>query len=127
MGAPGPIEAYDGRAITDFSNPAELEGLNPSYNTEFGRGEGGTTGDILRDGAMHEYELEARLGVELAIAVQFFSPFAENVPENVAILDPEGNLAGSRCQRDFILDQNTGVVYVCNIDMNGVWRVLIFG
>jgi hypothetical protein len=127
VGAPGPIETYDGRAITDYANPAELDGLAPSYNTEFGRGEGGTTGDILRDGAMHEYELEARLGEELAIAVQFFSPFAENVPENVAILDPSGNLAGSRCQRDYILDQYTGIVYICNIDMSGVWRVRIFG
>ncbi len=127
VGAPGPIVQYEGRNIADYANPAELGGLTPSYNTEFGRGEAGTTGDILRDGAMHEYELEARMGEELAIAVQFFSPFAENVPENVAIMDPAGRLAKARCQRDFILDQYTGVVYICNIDMNGVWRVRIFG
>lgn len=127
VGAPQPIVAYDGLAITEYANPAELDGLVPSYNTVFGRGEAGTTGDILRDGAMHEYALEARSGEELAIAVQFFSPFAENVPSNVAILDPAGNLAGARCQRDYILDQYTGVVFICNINLDGEWRVRIFG
>jgi hypothetical protein len=127
LGAPAPIMEHEGRSIIDYANPAELEGLGASYNTEFGRGEAGTTGDILRDGAMHEYELEARAGEEIAIAVQFFSPFADNVPENVAVIDPAGRLADDQCERDYILDQYTGIVYICDINVSGVWKVRIFG
>ena len=127
IGAPPPITEYDGQPITEYANPAALPGLAPSYISPLARGEGGATGDVMRDGALHVYEFEATAGEELAVAIQFFSPMAGNVRKNVAVYDASDNLATNRCQQDTILDEQTGVVYICSIHISGSWSVRVFG
>jgi DUF971 family protein len=59
--------------------------------------------------------------------VQFFSPFAQDVYPNVAVIDPVGKLAGERCRREIIIDDKTGAAFICSIDVGGEWQVRIFG
>ena len=127
LGAPEPVEMVDGKPVTSYQNPATLSELPASSSGEIERGEAGTTGDVMLDGGLHEYAFEARQGEVLAVAVQFFSPLAENVVDNVAVKDPEGRAAGNRCQRDFILDEKTGVVFICRVDVSGDWLLRIYG
>jgi hypothetical protein len=127
LGAPEPIQTIGGQPVTSYQNPATLSELPSSSSGEIERGEAGTTGDVMRAGALHEYTFEARQGEVLAVAVQFFSPFAENVVDNVAVKDPEGRAAGERCQRDFIIDEKTGVVFICRVDVSGDWLLRIYG
>ncbi|MEO0561690.1 MAG: hypothetical protein AAF125_06235 [Chloroflexota bacterium] len=121
------LTEFEGTPIAEIENPALLQGIEPSYNTDLEIGIDGTAGDILRDGLVHEYDFTATGGTEVALAVQFFSPFANDVKSNVAILDPSRNNASSRCSEQFILDERTGVAYICEIHVSGQWYVRIFG
>ncbi len=86
-----------------------------------------TLSDTLSGGYAHEYTFEARAGEEVFVMVQFLSPTASSVSRNVAILNPLGRSGESQCQRDSILQGDSGTVLSCRIDGSGVWRVRIFG
>lgn len=121
------ITAYDGTPIADIPNPAQLPAFPAALSTALPRGATNAMGEVLRDGTLHEYEFRAANGENLAVAVQFFSPFAENVPAHVAIFDPNGQIAERRCQREVIIDEITGAAYICAIDVSGTWKIRIYG
>jgi hypothetical protein len=121
------IRDYNGTPIAEVEYPARLSDLPATYNSVLERGGENATGEILRDRALHEYTVIAVQGESLAIAVQFFSPFAEDVYPNVAILDPTGIYAEDRCRREIIIDAQTGAAFVCSIHISGSWQVRIFG
>ncbi|MEM6530563.1 MAG: hypothetical protein AAF653_19855, partial [Chloroflexota bacterium] len=127
FGGEAPITDYNGTPIADVGNPAELLDLPAALSTDLPLGATNATGDVLRNGLLHEYTFRARAGSSIAVAVQFFSPFAENVFPNVAIIDPDEQLAGDRCRREIIIDAQTGAAFICTIDISGDWRVRIFG
>lgn len=127
FGGSAAVTTVDGVPITEVRNPARSLAVPVAYEDALERGGENALGEVLRDGVLHQYTFQGERGEELAIAVQFFSPFAENVAENVAVFDPEPKLAGNRCQRDFIIDRQTGVVFICRIDVSGAWRVRVFG
>lgn len=83
--------------------------------------------DVLEPGVVHEYTFNARSGEELAIGVQFFSPAAQRVSRNLAILDPQGRDAESQCMRDHILQGDNGAVIICQIDRSGTWKLRLLG
>jgi hypothetical protein len=83
--------------------------------------------DVLDPGYTHEYTFRASNGEELAIGIQFFSPTAQNVSPNVAVLDPDDVNAAEHCQRDSIMKDNSGVAFICQIHKNGTWKVQLLG
>ncbi len=121
------IRNYKGTPIAEVEYPARLSDLPATFNAILELGGANATGEVLRDGALHEYTLIAAQGQSMAIAVQFFSPFAEDVYPNVAILDPAGNHAEEQCRREVIIDTQTGAAFVCSIHVSGSWRVRVFG
>lgn len=83
--------------------------------------------DVLEPGYAHEYVFSARAGDEIAIAIQFFSPFAQRVGRNVRLFDAQGDTDEADCQRDTILSGDTGVAFICQIDVSGEWKLRLFG
>ena len=83
--------------------------------------------DTLTAGIEHAYDFQADAGENLAIAVQFFSLGAGNVPRNVVILDPDGHEASSHCRHETIMDANSGAAFVCQIHLSGQWQIRILG
>ncbi len=83
--------------------------------------------EVLEPGYAHEYGFSARAGDEIAIAIQFFSPFAQRVGRNVRLFDSEGRSDESDCQRDTILSGDTGVAFICQINVSGEWKLRLFG
>lgn len=86
-----------------------------------------TLSDSLTDGHVHEYSFDAFAGDEVLIGVQFFSPTAVNVPTNVSVFDPSGVNAESVCERQVMLDAQTGIGLICRISTSGTWTLRIFG
>jgi hypothetical protein len=83
--------------------------------------------DVLDPGYTHEYTFQGYSGEELAIGVQFFSPTAQKVNPNIAVLDPDDVNAEDHCQRDSIMKDNSGVAFTCQIHKAGSWKLQIFG
>ena len=81
----------------------------------------------LEPGFLHEYTFQAYNGDELAIGVQFFSPTAQRVNRNIAIVDPNGQDASSRCERNRILQGDNGAAIICNIHQTGSWSLRLAG
>jgi len=121
------ITEYNGTPIAQVRNPAQYTALPASVSTRLPLGAENATGDILRGGILHEYKFNGRGGSSIAVAVQFFSPFANDVYPNVAIVDPNGRPAGDRCRREIIIDDKTGAAFICDIDTRGEWLIRIFG
>lgn len=84
-------------------------------------------GDTLLPGFAHEYRFAATAGEEVAIMVQFISPTAKSVQRNVAVMTPNGQDASSVCERGQILQDNSGVTFICNISQTGEWKIRMFG
>jgi serine/threonine protein kinase len=83
--------------------------------------------DILQSGYNHEFVFSANSGENMAIYVQFISLTAKNAPRNVAIINPFGEDGRDVCNVDDILQDGSGVVYDCDINISGAWKVRIFG
>jgi len=83
--------------------------------------------DVLDPGYTHEYTFQGYAGEELAIGVQFFSPTAQKVDANVAVLDPDDFNAEDHCQRDSILKDHSGVAFICQLHKTGGWKLQLFG
>jgi hypothetical protein len=83
--------------------------------------------DILEPGFAHEYTFYATQGEELAVGIQFFSPTAQRVSRNIAILDPAGRNAEGQCVRDSLLQGDNGVIFSCQIYASGDWQIRLFG
>lgn len=86
-----------------------------------------TQTNTLTDGHVHEYGFEVNNGDEVLIGVQFFAPTVLNVPDNVAVFAPDGTNADRSCDRQPMLDAQTGIGLICRISSGGVWTVRIFG
>jgi hypothetical protein len=83
--------------------------------------------DVLDSGYAHEYTFTPRVGDEVAIGIQFFSPTAQNVGPNVAVLNPSDHDAEGVCQRDSIMQDGSGTAFICQIDEPGTWKVQLLG
>jgi hypothetical protein len=118
-----PVTEIDGVPLEQVEDAVMRVG--PSRQAEISRSE--PVSDALEPGLLHEYRFEARQGEEVAIGIQFFSPTAQRVNRNIAILDPAGRDAESRCVRDRILQGDNGAVMICEIHQSGTWRVRILG
>ncbi len=131
-----PLEEY-GSASTNATPVTEINGtpvyarpdavvvVIPAKSTELTRQQ--AISDILEPGFAHEYVFAAELGEELAIGVQFFSPTAQQVSRNVAILDPDGGDGERFCVRERILQGDNGVAFICPIHKAGQWKLRLFG
>ncbi len=111
--APG-MNAPPGAFVVQPSKSAEIKRQQPAS-------------DVMDAGKAHEYTFEAYQGEELAIGIQFLSPTARQVGANVAVIDPDGLNAESRCQRDFILTDGSSVAFICQVHKSGTWKLHIFG
>lgn len=118
---PTPIERLENQPLSQIDRP-QLQ-LTPS------RVEMAAERDVevLDAGYMHEHHFTAVSGAEYAVYVQFISVTARRVGRNVMIVDPNGGEAMRRCAAQRILNDDTNVAYICNVDVPGRWRVLILG
>lgn len=131
-----PLEEY-GSALTNATPVTEINGtpvyarpdavvaVVPAKSTELTRQQ--PISDILEPGFAHEYVFTAELGEELAVGVQFFSPTAQRVGRNVAILDPDERSAEQICTRSQILQGDNGVAFICPVHKAGRWKLRLFG
>lgn len=122
-GSPAPVLDVNGTPAKDVPNLVLT--VQPD-GSESIRSESPVS-DILDAGRSHEYRFNAASGDEAAIGIQFFSPTARDVKKNVAILDPAGQDSTALCQQDSILQDASGIAYICTINISGTWRVRIFG
>ena len=83
--------------------------------------------DSLSPGYSHEYVFSGTTGDEFAVGVQFMSPTAQHVSQNVVVIKPDGKSAGRLCEANHILDGDTGVAFTCKLDQSGQWKMRIFG
>jgi hypothetical protein len=118
-----PVTEIDGVPLEEVEDAVLI--IEPADTKSLRRGS--PLSDALSAGVSHEYEFEVFRGEEVAIAVQFFSPTAQNVPRNVAIFDADGRDATHRCQRETIIDGSSGAAFVCQVHVAGYWRVRILG
>ena len=118
-----PVTEIDGVPLDQIPDAVYL--IAPAKSAALSRSE--AKADALEPGIVHEYTFDARRGEELAIGVQFFSPTAQQVNRNLAILDPQGGHADSQCQRDRILEGDNGAAIICKIDRTGTWQLRLLG
>ncbi len=123
MGEQGAVTEIEGTPIFDRADAVYL--VEPSQSKSVGRTD--ALADALEPGYAHEYLFDARSGEELAIYVQFISMTAHRVSRNVAIFNPAGQAASGVCHSESILQDDSGIVFVCNINQTGKWQVRIFG
>jgi serine/threonine protein kinase len=88
---------------------------------------GSNTADSLSPGFSHEFVFSGSTGEEVAVGIQFMSPNAQHVSQNIAVIKPDGTPAGKLCEANHILDGDTGVAFSCKIDQPGDWKMRIFG
>jgi len=122
-GQQGAVTEIDGTPVGDRADAVYL--VEPSQSKPVGRTD--AVADALEPGYAHEYVFEASSGEELAIYVQFISMTARQVSRNVAIFNTIGQDASAMCQSDSILQDDSGIVFICNINQTGKWSVRIFG
>ncbi len=122
-GSPAPVLDINGTPARDIPNIVLT--VQPDHSDTI-RSEAPAS-DVLDAGRSHEYRFNASSGAEAAIGIQFFSPTARNVKENVVILNPAGQDSTNLCQQDSILQDASGIAYICVINMSGTWRVRVFG
>lgn len=83
--------------------------------------------DVLEPGFVHEYTFEVMAGQEVAIGIQFFSPTAQRVSRNIAVLDSDGEDAERHCGRGRILQGDSGAAITCRIHRSGTWKLRLLG
>jgi hypothetical protein len=123
LGAEGPVTEIDGVPLEQI--PDAVFKIPPARSSEVTQAE--PLADILEPGVVHEYTFAARAGEEIAIGIQFFSPTAQRVNRNIAVLDPEGKNAEAQCNHDQIIQGDNGAVITCHIDRSGLWQVRLLG
>lgn len=123
LGIASPVTEIDGVPLEQV--PDAVFRIPPSRSSEVTQVE--PLADILEPGIVHEYTFDARAGEEVAIGIQFFSPTAQRVSRNIAVLDPEGKDAASQCTRDRIIQGDNGAVITCFISRTGSWQVRLLG
>jgi hypothetical protein len=120
-GGPTPVQQWRGVPLAEVPDaplvipPAQSEPLE------------GRDTDVLDPGYAHEYTFVAQRGDEMAIYVQFLSLDAHAVSHNVAIVRPDGTDATGDCERNHILQGDSGVTYLCSIEDGGTWAVRVLG
>lgn len=122
-GEQGGVTEIEGTPIFDRDDAVFL--VKPSQSKPVGRTD--AVADALEPGYAHEYVFDARSGEELAIYVQFISMTAHRVSRNVAIFNTIGQDASKFCLSDTILQDDSGIVFICNINQTGRWQVRILG
>jgi hypothetical protein len=122
-GEQGAVTEIEGTPI--YERADAVYRVQPSQSKPVGRAD--AVADALEPGYAHEYVFDARSGEELAIYVQFISMTAHRVSRNVAIFNPIGQDASGVCQSDSILQDDSGIIFICNINQTGKWKVRIFG
>ena len=118
-----PVTAINGTPV--YARPDAVVVVSPLKSQILTRQQ--PISDILEPGFAHEYRFNATQGEELAIGIQFFSPTAQRVSRNIAILDPGGRNAGGECQQDSLLQGDNGLIFSCQIHMSGDWQIRLFG
>jgi len=83
---------------------------------------------FIDHGYLNEYTIEAVEGDMYLMFVQFLSLVATNVPNNVILLDPDGNEGMSQCAPQTIMeDYDNGVAWGCRMYMSGQWTMRVLG
>ncbi len=118
---PKPVDAINNTPIAMISKPQLI--LTPSQ-VKAASPQGV---EVLDAGYVHEHNFIGVPGVEYAVYVQFISATAKHVTRNVTIVDPNNGEAGQRCPVEHVLQDDTNVSFVCNVDVPGKWRILIMG
>jgi hypothetical protein len=119
----GPVTEIDGTPLSE--RPDAVYVVEPSQQKALDRSD--AVADALEPGYAHAYTFDARINEEVAIYVQFISMTAHGVSRNVAIFNPAGEDASGQCSSDSILQDDSGIVFICNINQGGLWQVRIFG
>jgi hypothetical protein len=81
--------------------------------------------NVLEPGIVHEHTFTAVSGEEVVVGVQFFSPSANRVNRNIAILDPDDR--ETSCDRNRILQGDNGSMIICDIHKPGTWKMRVLG
>jgi len=123
LGGATPVREVAGIPIAEITAPALVVEPEKIERIAFGA----SIVDTLNDGYAHQYEFAVSAAQEVVVFVQFLSPMATHVNENVAILDSSGRNAEARCTRDAIVGGNTGLTFTCRVNDSGFWAVRIFG
>ncbi len=118
-----PVTEIDGVPLENV--PQAVMQVEPAQTSVLTRSE--PLAAALDPGFAHEYTFEAYGGDELAIGIQFFSPTAQRVNRNIAILDPSGRDAENQCERNRILQGDNGAAIICNIHQAGTWSLRLLG
>jgi|GEM_PF-3178044 len=125
-GPDGPLPTPDGDAQT-YADDAAAGGFVVQPNKSAPLVRGSPITDVLDAGFAHEYTFTATAGEEIAIAIQFFSPTAKAVGDNVAILDASDINAENQCERDTIFIDGSGMAFICTVHQSGMWKLQVFG
>lgn len=125
--APGGMTPGTEATPGSYSTQAASEGVQVRPQKTEPLSEGSPASDVLDAGFLHEYTFDVPAGAELALAVQFFSPSAKAVSQNVAIIDPDGYNADGLCERSQILVDGSSVAFICAIPRGGQYKVQIWG
>jgi hypothetical protein len=136
LGGPTPVSQWNGQALANVDNAAEVIPASQSEQIGEIRGAddpavrtstGGRDADVLDPGYSHQYTFEAQAGDQYGIYVQFLSVGAARVSRNVAVLRPDGSSATETCEHESILQGDNNVAYICDIHSSGTWSVRILG
>jgi hypothetical protein len=123
LGGPQPVVEIDGVPLERV--PDAVYRVEPNSVAPLSRAE--PLAGVLEHGLTHDYTFSVSAGEEIAIGVQFFSPMAQRVNRNLAIFGPDGRDAEAHCQRERILQGDSGAAIVCLAHQSGLWHVRLLG
>jgi serine/threonine protein kinase len=116
-----PVETIDGTPIARV--PDAVLKVDPSQTLDLHLDD--VLNGILDAGIVHEYTFQVSYGNTIYLLTQFLSPSATSVSRNVAIIDAQGQPVS--CDRQRLLEGDSGVIAVCNVRTPGEWKLRVLG
>jgi len=116
--------------VTQIDNVPIDQYAESIYQLEpvFSRALNGQDFAFIDHGYVNEHVIDAVNGDVYVMFVQFLSLVVTDVPQNVVLIDPEGNSDMSQCTPQTITeDYDNGVAWVCRMYTSGQWRLRIIG
>ena len=118
-----PVVQIEGTPV--YARPDAVTVVQPVVSRQLAFSE--PLSDVLEPGYAHEYTFAVTRDEEIAIGIQFFSPFAQSVSRNIRVVDLSGDERERACTRESILGGDTGVGFICKPGQSGEWKLRLFG
>lgn len=116
-----PVTEINGVPIAEVQNAVLLVEPQERRTATYGT----TIRDNIGHGFSYAYSFNAEAGQRVAIGVWFSAQGAQNASAQVAVVDPQGQLAGNRCER--LTPDSATVQFNCQIDQSGLWTMRMLG